>query len=129
MRSYAEQVQIQKCETHAYHTQLYTCQATPVMYTYTDLHIIETYAAKHLYHLAYMGVHLAKQLEVLHHVQFVCWLVGSLTSQQHTTVSPRQICSDNFTCCHNEIEVLRIKLSTSLSHSILTPHWANQSQC
>ena len=32
-------------------------------------------------------------------------LVGCLTSQQHTSVSQGRICSDNFTCCHTEIEV------------------------
>ena len=35
----------------------------------------------------------------------VCLLVGCLTSQQHASVSQGRICSDNFTCCHNEIEV------------------------
>ena len=35
----------------------------------------------------------------------VCWLVGCLTSQQHASVSQRQICSDNFACCHTKIEV------------------------
>ena len=35
----------------------------------------------------------------------VCLLVGCLTSQQHATVSQGRICSDNFTCCHTEIEV------------------------
>ena len=33
-----------------------------------------------------------------------CLLVGCLTSQQHTSVSYGWICSDNFTCCHTEIE-------------------------
>ena len=28
-----------------------------------------------------------------------------LTSQQHASVSQGRICSDNFTCCHAEIEV------------------------
>ena len=32
-------------------------------------------------------------------------LVGCLTSQQPATVSQGRICSDNFTCCHTEIEV------------------------
>ena len=32
-------------------------------------------------------------------------LVGCLTSQQQATVSQGRICSDNFTCCHTEIEV------------------------
>ena len=34
-----------------------------------------------------------------------CLLVGCLTSQQHASVSQGRICSDNFTCCHTEIEV------------------------
>ena len=35
---------------------------------------------------------------------YVCLLVGCLTSQQHASVSQGRICSDNFTCCHTEIE-------------------------
>ena len=35
---------------------------------------------------------------------FFC-LVGCLTSQQQASVSQGRICSDNFTCCHTEIEV------------------------
>ena len=35
----------------------------------------------------------------------VCLLVGCLTSQQQAGVSQGRICSDNFTCCHTEIEV------------------------
>ena len=31
-------------------------------------------------------------------------LVGCLTSQQHASVSQGRICTDNFTCCHTEIE-------------------------
>ena len=31
--------------------------------------------------------------------------VGCLMSQQHASVSQGQICEDNFTCCHTEIEV------------------------
>ena len=34
-----------------------------------------------------------------------CVFVGCLTSQQHASVSQGRICSDNFTCCHTEIEV------------------------
>ena len=37
--------------------------------------------------------------------RIVCWLVGCLTSQQQAGVSQGRICSDNFTCCHTEIEV------------------------
>ena len=36
---------------------------------------------------------------------FVCWLLACLMSQQHASVSHGQICSDNFMCCHTEIEV------------------------
>ena len=32
-------------------------------------------------------------------------MVGCLTSQQQASVSQGRICSDNFTCCHTEIEV------------------------
>ena len=32
-------------------------------------------------------------------------LAACLTSQQHASVSQGRICSDNFTCCHTEIEV------------------------
>ena len=39
-------------------------------------------------------------------IQFVCLLVGCLTSQQHANVSQGRICSDKFTCCHTEIEVV-----------------------
>ena len=34
-----------------------------------------------------------------------CLFVGCITSQQHASVSQGRICSDNFTCCHTEIEV------------------------
>ena len=54
----------------------------------------------------------------------VCWcllvFVDCLTSQQHASVSQGRICSDKCTCCHTETRVA-IKLSTSPSHSILTP--------
>ena len=39
------------------------------------------------------------------HSQCNCFFVGCLTSQQHAGVSQGRICSDNFTCCHTEIEV------------------------
>ena len=35
----------------------------------------------------------------------VCLFVGCLTSRQRACVFQGQICSDNFTCCHTEIEV------------------------
>ena len=37
---------------------------------------------------------------------FVGLLVGCLTSQQQASVSQGPICSDNFTCCHTEIDVV-----------------------
>ena len=47
----------------------------------------------------------------VYHVQLaVCrvvrrMFVGCLTSQQQASVSQGRICTDNFTCCHTEIEV------------------------
>ena len=35
----------------------------------------------------------------------VDWLVDCLTSQQHASVYQGRMCSENFTCCHTEIEV------------------------
>ena len=37
-------------------------------------------------------------------VAAVCLFVGCLSSQQHASVSQGRICTDNFTCCHTEIE-------------------------
>ena len=37
--------------------------------------------------------------------RWVGWFLACLTSQQHANVSQGRICSDNFTCCHTEIEV------------------------
>ena len=37
-------------------------------------------------------------------MQLVCLFVGCLSSQQHASVSQGRICTDNFTCCHTEIE-------------------------
>ena len=37
--------------------------------------------------------------------RFVGLLVGCLMSQQQASVSQGRICSDNFACCHTEIEV------------------------
>ena len=33
-------------------------------------------------------------------------LVACLTFQQHASVSQGRVCSDNFRCCHTEIEVV-----------------------
>ena len=51
-----------------------------------------------------------RQTEAARHGdRLVCLLVGCLlgclTSQQQASVSQGRICSDNFTCCHTEIEV------------------------
>ena len=35
----------------------------------------------------------------------VCLLVSCLTSVQQASVSQGRVCTDNFTCCHTEIEV------------------------
>ena len=46
-------------------------------------------------------------------------LIDCLMSQQHACASLGQICSDNCTCCHTEMEVAD-QTSTSPSHSMLT---------
>ena len=43
-------------------------------------------------------------------------LVGCLTSQQQASVSQGRICSDNFTCCHTEIEVADQTFYLTQSH-------------
>ena len=47
---------------------------------------------------------------------FVCLLVGCLTSQQQASVSQGRICSDNFTCCHTEIDVTDQTFYLTQSH-------------
>ena len=42
---------------------------------------------------------------LIHQTAEVGCLVGCLTSQQQASVSQGLICSDNFTCCHTQIEV------------------------
>ena len=71
----------------------------------------------------------------------VCLLVGFLMSEQHISVFQRRICSDKFTCCHTEIEVVDQTFyltqsqytdtgPTSLSADAITPgtwqgsHWS-----
>ena len=44
-------------------------------------------------------------ISLLSLVRAKCLLAGCLTSQQRASVSQGRICSDNFTCCHTEIEV------------------------
>ena len=54
------------------------------------------------------ATHTETESFVLHMVDLgltVLLFVGCLTLQQHANVSQRQICSDNFTCSHTEIEV------------------------
>ena len=50
-------------------------------------------------------LHITGQKKLCTMTMFVCWLVGCLTSQQQASASQGRICSDNFTCCHTEIEV------------------------
>ena len=38
--------------------------------------------------------------------QSVCLMVACSTSQQHASASQGRICTDNFTCCHTETEVV-----------------------
>ena len=45
------------------------------------------------------------RVSLLFFTPFSMVVVGCLTSQQHASVSQGRICSDNFMCCHTEIEV------------------------
>ena len=45
-----------------------------------------------------------QQLQPASGLERLLLLVGCLTSQQHATVSQGRICTDNFTCCHTEME-------------------------
>ena len=48
--------------------------------------------------------------------------VGCLTSHQHASVSQGRICTDNFTSCHTEIEVVdKIFYFTQLQHTDTGP--------
>ena len=51
-----------------------------------------------------LSSHYSTNFQPLVWVHEVCWLVGCSTSQQQASVSQGQICSDNFTCCHTEVE-------------------------
>ena len=42
--------------------------------------------------------------------------VGCLTSKQHANVSQGRICTDNFTCCHTEIQVVDQTFQHTQSH-------------
>ena len=88
--------------------------------TVSSLHFLWIWVTLH--HSAFHRVHHS----AFHHIHPAVWLnsqpaslclssaastccfvlfVGCLTSQQHASVSQGRICSDNFTCCHTEIEV------------------------
>ena len=62
-----------------------------------------------MYDITYMVIILAATALLIGVVSVVtAWVelfVGCLMSQQHASVSQGQICTDNFTCCHTEIEV------------------------
>ena len=51
------------------------------------------------------GISLGTGQEKYVTVKDVCCFVACLTSQQYMSVSQGWICSDNFTCCHTEIEL------------------------
>ena len=51
-----------------------------------------------------LSSHYSTNFQPLVWLDEVCWLVGCSTSQQQASVSQRRISSDNFTCCHTEVE-------------------------
>ena len=66
--------------------------------------MLDVFLLSALNHLGHECQHL---LSPCNWIQVCCFvlLVGCLTSQQQASVSQGRICSDNFTCCHTEIEV------------------------
>ena len=61
-----------------------------------------------------------------HHRGSLLLLVGCLTSQQQASVSQERIYSDNFTCCHTEIEVADQTFYLTQSQYTDTGHFALQ---
>ena len=84
------------CKSRATHRALITCNMGGTWYEGTAQLLSLTELKSHLFQL---------YLYWLRPLSNDCLLVGCLTSQQHASVSQGRICSDNFTCCHTEIEV------------------------
>ena len=79
------------------------------------------------------GTDLLRQLCVLPHWDTSCtrgvgWLVGCLTSQQHASVSQGQICSDNCSSYHTEMQVAREELVGWLVGCLTSQQHASVSQ-
>ena len=77
---------------------LFTCKQNAAGYPVLNLHISKT-VSNNLKRVSVC------EIQTLPEIAGVCFFVGCLTSQQHASVSQGRICSDNFTCCHTEIEV------------------------
>ena len=86
----------------------------PRIYTHASATLLQTTALYKLktaidltakYELCTCSCNSIQMRITLQTLQFVCLLVGCLTSQQQASVSQGRICSDNFTCCHTETEV------------------------
>ena len=72
------------------HTHTHTCKLFSLTLTHTHTHTQTNFT-----HILCLFPFFAKN---------VGWLLACLTSQQHASVSQGRICTDNFTCCHTEIE-------------------------
>ena len=82
------------------HTYTLT-KAHSISLTHTDTDTCKnTYTCKHTYTCTYTS-----SFSLTVSLSNTLLLVGCLTSQQQASVSQGRICSDNFTCCHTEIEV------------------------
>ena len=68
-----------------------------------------THARTHTHTHTYTHTHCENETETKtqadRHAETEKQFVACLTSKQHASVSQGRICSDNFTCCHTEIEV------------------------
>ena len=91
------------------HTHALACVHT---HTHTHLHIhTHTYTHTHTHTCTHARMHACAHTHThthTHtrtHTHAHTHAFGCLTSQQHASVSQGRICSDNYTCCHTEIEV------------------------
>ena len=73
--------------------------------------LLSLYSGVHNVHRLHLGLYshpkefLGNGVRTNVNSKAICLFVGCLTSQQQASVSQGRICTDNFTCCHTEIEV------------------------
>ena len=94
--------------SHKAHTNALCARTYEYVLTFIFVHI---YRSTHIHRRRRINTYkdILKSIPILRFplllIEIVCLFVGCLTSQQQASVSQGRICSDNFTCCHTEIEV------------------------